>query len=114
VRENEIVKPLPLFAYLLFLPPICYSQLQQYLPDRIFDVADDSILEDMDRSGSDRRQGSGKSRRKTDDPAMKKMFEDYGFDDERAGDRRLSTDRRDESSVNEIVEGSGKSPGYIE
>ena len=68
----------------------------------------------LDRSDSDRRQGSGRSRRKADDPAMTEMFKEYGCEDEGKGDRRTAADRRDEDNVKNLVENSQKSPGYIE
>ena len=68
----------------------------------------------MDRDEADRRKGSGLSRRKFNDPEVKEMFGDFGVEDPRAGDRRTSTDRRDEKSVSDMVEDSEKSPGYIE
>jgi len=42
------------------------------------------------------------------------MFEEFGVEDDRKGDRRTSADRRDENSVKSLVEESGDSPGYME
>ena len=77
-------------------------------------MADDNNDISMDRNGAERRQGSGMSRRKQNDPDVKEMFEEFGVEDDRKGDRRTSADRRDEDSVKGLVEDSGKSPGYIE
>ena len=81
---------------------------------RMLAVTDENNDISMDRNDADRRQGSGMSRRTQKDPEVKVMFEEFGVEDDRKGDRRTSADRRDENSVKSLVEESGDSPGYME